>query len=270
MDFADEFPEAAFEYSDSNNLVRNLPDQDIGKLIQDKIVLDLGSGYGGRTVWYAEKARWVWGIEIFPSVVAKSAQFAELAGTKNVNFVVGQEGAINFPQNYFDIVISFDVLEHVQSPDVMMKEVMRVLKPGGYAVIIFTPYFGLFNHHLNYITLFPGIHYVFSADTLITAINELLLEEPWVQTLGMQQQPRPKMSYHNKYKVLPTVNGIRKSDYLKIVDELGFRIERIRATPILEKFQFLGKLGIMLNRAINAIPYLDEFFLHNLVSILRK
>src|SRR6266568_5797231 len=80
---ADEFPEAAFEYSDSNNFVTNFPGRDIEKLIQDKIVLDLGSGYGGRTVWYAEKARWVWGIEIFPSVVAKSARFAELMGTKN-------------------------------------------------------------------------------------------------------------------------------------------------------------------------------------------
>src|SRR5262249_13572186 len=91
MGSVNEFPEAAFEYSDSNNFVSNFPDQDIGKLIQDKTVLDLGSGYGGRTVWYAEKARWAWGIEIFPSMVAKSARFAEFARTQNVSFVVGQE-----------------------------------------------------------------------------------------------------------------------------------------------------------------------------------
>lgn len=36
-----------------------------------------------------------------------------------------------FPDNCFDLVITLDVMEHVNSPDVVVREVARTLKPGG-------------------------------------------------------------------------------------------------------------------------------------------
>jgi ubiquinone/menaquinone biosynthesis C-methylase UbiE len=45
---------------------------------------------------------------------------------------------IPYPDNYFDVVYHKSFLEHLYSPDKVMKETYRVLKPGG-RVIILTP-----------------------------------------------------------------------------------------------------------------------------------
>lgn len=42
-----------------------------------------------------------------------------------------------FPDNYFDAVISFDALEHIESQEKAVSEMVRVLKPGG-KVLIYT------------------------------------------------------------------------------------------------------------------------------------
>ncbi|MEO1711751.1 MAG: methyltransferase domain-containing protein, partial [Bacteroidota bacterium] len=44
---------------------------------------------------------------------------------------------LTFAENAFDVIVSVDVLEHVGEPEQMIKEVGRVLKPGGTAVITF-------------------------------------------------------------------------------------------------------------------------------------
>ncbi len=44
----------------------------------------------------------------------------------------------NIPQNYFDFVICFQVIEHIDKDDEMLQEIKSVLKPGG-KLIISTP-----------------------------------------------------------------------------------------------------------------------------------
>ncbi len=46
-----------------------------------------------------------------------------------------------FPDNEFDLVILWHVLEHVQSPRAMLQEVARILKPGG-TLLVAVPNFG--------------------------------------------------------------------------------------------------------------------------------
>ncbi|HSR18513.1 MAG TPA: methyltransferase domain-containing protein, partial [Ignavibacteriaceae bacterium] len=42
------------------------------------------------------------------------------------------DNKLSFDDNYFDVVVSDYVLEHVKEPDIFFKELQRVLKPGGY------------------------------------------------------------------------------------------------------------------------------------------
>ena len=51
------------------------------------------------------------------------------------------ESELPFADSSFDCVVSFGVLEHVLSDEASMKELRRVLKPGGCLFITFLPYF---------------------------------------------------------------------------------------------------------------------------------
>ena len=49
----------------------------------------------------------------------------------NVEFVKMTVPTLNFPDNTFDFVFSFQVIEHIQNDKEYIKEISRVLKPGG-------------------------------------------------------------------------------------------------------------------------------------------
>jgi ubiquinone/menaquinone biosynthesis C-methylase UbiE len=265
-----EFKRPETEFQDETPYHTYLKSLNLRDEICQKTILDFGSGYGGRTVWYARDAQWVEGIEIRSRLVDISNEYAKLKQVANVRFTLGEETKIAFSDEYFDVIITFDVLEHVKQPDLILKELHRVLKRNGLAIIIFTPYYGIFEHHLNYITLFPALHLLFPPQKLIDAINDLLCNEPQFQALQMPKQPPPELSYHGKRKCLPTLNGLTVHEYKGLIRSLGFEIKEFRTTPILERFPILGSVGKVLNRIINWIPGCNELFSHNVVSILYK
>jgi ubiquinone/menaquinone biosynthesis C-methylase UbiE len=47
----------------------------------------------------------------------------------------------NFESNSFDLIFSWNVLEHIQSPEKAIKEMFRILKPGGIAYNKYNPFF---------------------------------------------------------------------------------------------------------------------------------
>lgn len=266
----DKFKRSEIEYQEEASYDIYLKSIDLSELLKDKIVLDFGSGYGGRTVWYARFAKYVEGIEINQTSVNISNEYAAIKNINNVRFTLGEEAKILFGDNYFDVIISLDVLEHVKRPDLILREFQRILKKDGLAIIIFTPYYGMFNHHLNYITLFPALHWFFSPQNLVDAINDLISIYPQFQKLGFTQQPDPKLSYNGKKLCLPTLNGLTIREYKQLIKSLDFEIIELRTTPILTRFPILGSVGERLNNALNCFPGCNELFSHNIVGIFRK
>ena len=62
---------------------------------------------------------------------------AELAGAE-ARGISGKEGSaydIPFPARSFEIVTCFEVLEHLKAPVDALKEIDRVLRPGGHLVV---------------------------------------------------------------------------------------------------------------------------------------
>lgn len=49
-----------------------------------------------------------------------------------IDFSVAGGEKLPYPDNSFDYVVFTDVIEHVEDPDGMLREISRVLKPGGY------------------------------------------------------------------------------------------------------------------------------------------
>ncbi|MDA8123904.1 MAG: methyltransferase domain-containing protein [Deltaproteobacteria bacterium] len=96
-------------------------------------LLDCGCGQGAITTGLAAAILpgEAVGIDMGESQIAAAREWAAAKGQQNVRFEVGNLYEIPFPDASFDAVFANTVLEHVDDPGRAMREMRRVLKPGG-------------------------------------------------------------------------------------------------------------------------------------------
>ncbi|NWG21274.1 MAG: class I SAM-dependent methyltransferase [Chloroflexi bacterium] len=97
-------------------------------------LLDLGAGMGGFAVAAALRGALVTATEFNPAycriITLRAARHC--LGLPVIN-AAGE--ALPLPAAAFDTVVCWDVIEHVQSPDRVLGEIARVLRPGGVALV---------------------------------------------------------------------------------------------------------------------------------------
>lgn len=90
-------------------------------------------------------------LKYFQKVIAfdKSAKAVKLAkelhnkDKAKAFFFVGSLESMPYPDNFFDFVVCTEALEHVFDYDKAIKEIFRVTKSGGYAILSFQNHFNL-------------------------------------------------------------------------------------------------------------------------------
>jgi arsenite methyltransferase len=107
------------------------------ELKEKEIVLDLGCGAGLDLYFYAksvgEKGK-VYGLDISEDMVNKAKQNMQVVGIKNAEISVGESDNLSFNDNFFDAVASNGIYNLSPDKEAVMREVYRVLKPGGRTV----------------------------------------------------------------------------------------------------------------------------------------
>lgn len=87
---------------------------------------DLGCGRGERTLFFNEFGRDVTGVDYIDYQMPSYGQF---------NFINGNLLNNNFSAGSFDMILCFDVIEHLEEPEKLLTEIYRLLRKGGICVL---------------------------------------------------------------------------------------------------------------------------------------
>jgi len=98
---------------------------------KDLKLLDIGCSDGSLSIKMAEAcgANEVHGLEVEDDAIAKAKKLGIKVHKTDVN------GNFPFVEDYFDVVVASQIVEHLSNPDNLFIEAARVLKPGGHCII---------------------------------------------------------------------------------------------------------------------------------------
>ena len=198
-------------------------------------ILDLGCGEGTRLNLLVSRGRGV-GIDI-------SSKAISLAKKKypNFDFRVGDLEKLPFENNSFDLVYSAFVFEHLDNPEKVMKEAIRVLTPGGKFVVI-APNYGAPNRASP----------PFKGNRLVKLIVGFIKNMLPRKSLGWEKV-RP-IATGGAYEIdwdttiepyLGSLMNFLKSLQMKIISYDSCWKEELRGAGYLQRlFRFLGEKGV--------------------------
>ena len=97
--------------------------------IKDGTMLDIGCGGGLLTeslVYYYPKTK-IYGYDVSKTAI----NYAKKFGSGKVAYSVAENKKLPYRDNFFDVCICLDVMEHIPDVDFFLKEVKRILKKDG-------------------------------------------------------------------------------------------------------------------------------------------
>lgn len=103
------------------------------RLVAGKRVLDAACGEGYGSAVLAAAADSVVGVDLSDDAV-RHAQ-ARYAGIDGLSFQQGDCTGLPFEDGSFDVIVSFETLEHLEAQDEMLAGFRRLLAPGGFLLL---------------------------------------------------------------------------------------------------------------------------------------
>ncbi len=184
-------------------------------------VVDLGCGDGKFSVKVKEKigCRKMWGIDVCDESLKKTEEKGITVKKANFNSTLPIES------NSFDVVVSNQVIEHLFYPVKFVKEVYRILKLGGYAVI-----------STENLASWDNIGALLFGNTPFSMEFDCGLRK-----IGNPLSPHEKElkdGYVNSHVRIFTWNGI-----IALTELLSFKIEKVTGAG-----HILGKFGEIINK----------------------
>jgi 2-polyprenyl-3-methyl-5-hydroxy-6-metoxy-1,4-benzoquinol methylase len=92
-------------------------------------VLDIGCGSGSNSLALACKGHRVHGIDVSEAAIERYRAHGFDGRVGDI------ENGLDYPDSRFDVVFCSEVIEHMTSPELLVGEIRRILRPGGLLVL---------------------------------------------------------------------------------------------------------------------------------------
>lgn len=226
-------------------------------MFKNKTILDIGCGAGGKSLYYASLgANKVIGVDIVESYAEESKALALKLGLQDkFEFICADASKLPFSDNSFDTIIMNDAMEHVAKPELVLTEILRILKKGGRLFVNFPPYNHPFGAHLSDAINIPWVHVFFSDKTLIKNYKELVSKYP-----DGEERIKFRISENEKgEEYFSYINKMSIKRFNKILNKLSVKPVFYMESPLRSVVKPLAKL-----------PFFKEYFVKMVVCVIQK
>ena len=101
--------------------------------VEGRAVLDVACGEGYGSALLAKSAASVVGVDVAPEAIAHAR--AAYASCRNIRFEQAPCTQLPLPDASIDVVVSFETIEHIDGQELFLREIARVLRPGGLLIL---------------------------------------------------------------------------------------------------------------------------------------
>jgi len=127
--FRDEYSPKMYPQLLCNHLVNEYYLKNFNGNVNGKKLLDIGSGKGNHIVGFSRNGIECYGID-------KRDECVEILKDYEIRYCDIENESFPYDNDYFDMIFSKSVLEHVYNGDNFLSETYRVLKPNGIALLM--------------------------------------------------------------------------------------------------------------------------------------
>ncbi|MBX2963393.1 MAG: class I SAM-dependent methyltransferase [Cyclobacteriaceae bacterium] len=217
---------------------------DLWHEVNEKVVLDFGCGRGEFVLAAAMNGvKLAMGVDIQDNF-NNAKELAKAIGLSNVHFILGDSNIIE--SKSVDVLTSHDAFEHFEYPEVILEEMIRIVKPNGRIYIKFGPTW-----------MSPWGKHMFGTFRKDRPWIHLFFPEKWIM--------RIHSVYHNEDVILEKYSK-RPGGLNKMTVKRCRKIISANSKVILEKF----KVDMVYNLDfLKSIPLLNELFSSGVLLVLR-
>jgi len=232
---------------------------DVDTIFRDKIVVDIGCGAAGKTLFYADQGvTKIYGVEILEKYRAEANVLAKELGHEDVfEFVCADAAKLPFADGSIDTIIANDAIEHVDNPEAVLLECLRVLAPGGRLYLNFPPYYHPHGAHLSDAIGIPWVHMFFSDKTLIKVYKDAVSKLP--DGAGRIEFRIGRINDGSNKEYFSYINKITVAKFRRLLTKTGIKAAYYREVPLRRIFTPLAR-----------IPVIKEMFVKMVVCVIEK